>query len=188
MNIEFFNGIGTNLYTQTNPIPKVEKVSKEFQNKVFQQHIIVESEKKVTSSDILMSYVSPQTGEAVNIYKSKRYSKNNPVYLIKGLDVDGNKFEQEIDANLVNLEKCSYNELMILNLEIGYTSSRDYLRAVVVREKAGVATYFEETNFITSVKAVMEDQKTWEKWSAYFSYDKWMQSLMAYISKNQDKH
>ena len=34
MNIEFLNGIGTHIYAQTNPIPKIEKVSKEFQNKV----------------------------------------------------------------------------------------------------------------------------------------------------------
>ncbi len=187
MNIEFLNGIGTNLYTQTNPIPKIEKVSKEFQNTILQQRIVIENEKEVISSDVLMSYVSPQTGESVNIYKSKRYFKNNPIYRIKGLDVDGNEFEQEIDASEVNLEKCNYNELMVLNLETGYTSSRDYLRAVVVREKAGVVTYFEETNFLTSIKAVMEDQKTWEKWSSYFSYDKWIQSLMSYVFKNRDK-
>ncbi len=187
MNIEFLNGIGTHIYAQTNPIPKIEKVSKEFQNKVLQQYIAIENEQELISSDVLMSYASPQTKESVNIYKSKRYSKHNSVYVIKGLDIDGNEFEQEIDAREVNLEKCNYNELMVLNLETGYTSSRDYLHAVVVREKAGVGTYFEEANFFTAIKAVMEDQKTWENWGSYVAYDKWIHNLMSYISKNKKK-
>ena len=45
MNIEFLNGIGTNVYTQANPIPKIEKVSEEFQNKVLQQYISIEKER-----------------------------------------------------------------------------------------------------------------------------------------------
>ena len=73
MNIEFLNAIGTNVYTQTNPIPKIEKASKEFQSKVLQQYIAMEDGKELISSDVLMSYASPQTKESVNIYKSKKY-------------------------------------------------------------------------------------------------------------------
>ena len=187
MSIEFLNGIGKNIYTQANPIPKIEKVSKEFQNKVLQQYIAIEKEQELLSSDVLMSYASPRTKELVNIYKSKKYSKNHLVYILKGLDVDGIAFEQEIDASKVNLEKCNYNELMVLNLEIGYNSFKDYLHAVVVQEKSGVATYFDEANFLIAIKEVMEDQKTWENWSAYVAYDRWIQKLMMYISKNKEK-
>ena len=187
MNIEFLNSMETNIYTQTNPIPKIKKVSEEFQNKVLQQYIAIENEKQLPSSDVLMSYASPQTKELVNIYKSKKYSKCHLVYIIKGLDVDGIAFEQEIDASKINLEKCNYNELMVLNLEIGYTSFKDYLNAVVVQEKSGVATYFEETNFLIAINEVMKDQKTWENWSAYVAYDKWIQKLMMYVSKNKEK-
>ena len=185
MNIEFLNSIETNAYTQATPIPKIEKVSEEFQNKVLQQYISIEKKQQLLSSDVLMSYASPKTKELVNIYKSKKYSKYNRVYIIKGLDVEGIAFEQEIDASKINLEKCNYNELMVLNLEIGYTSFKDYLHAVVVQEKSEVATYFEEINFLIAIKEVMEEQKTWENWGTYVTYDKWMQNLMSYISKNK---
>lgn len=187
MNTEFLNGIGTNIYTQATPIPKIEKVSEEFQNKVLQQYIAIENEQQLLSSDVLMSYASPRTKELVNIYKSKKYSKYNRVYIIKGLDVEGIAFEQEIDASKVNLEKCTYNELMVLNLEIGYMSFKDYLNAVVVQEKSGVATYFDEANFLIAIKEVMEEQKTWENWSTYVAYDKWIQNLISYSSKPKKK-
>ncbi len=187
MNIEFLNGIKTNVSTQTNPIPKIEKVSEEFQNKVLQQYSSIEKEQQLLSSDVLMSYASPQTKELVNIYKSKEYSKHHLVYILKGLDVDGIAFEQEINASKVTLEKCNYNELMVLNLEIGYNSFKDYLHAVIVQEKAGVATYFDEANFLIAIKEVMEDQKTWENWSSYVAYDKWIQKLITYVSKHKEK-
>ena len=101
MNIKFLNTMGTNVYTQTNPIPKIEKASKEFQSKILQQYISMEEGKELIFSDVLMSYASPQTKELVNIYKSKRYSKHNPMYIMKGLDIDGNEFEQEIDASVI---------------------------------------------------------------------------------------
>lgn len=53
-------------------------------------------------SDAIISYASPQTGESVNIYRSDNYSKDNPIYVIKGLDANGNPYEQEIDASRIN--------------------------------------------------------------------------------------
>ena len=45
--------------------------------------------------DALMSYASPQTGESVNIYRADNYSEDNPIYIIRGLDAEGNEFEKE---------------------------------------------------------------------------------------------
>ena len=44
------------------------------------------NQKVMLCSDALMSYASPETGESVNIYKAEKYAKDNPVYIIKGLD------------------------------------------------------------------------------------------------------
>ena len=71
-------------------------------------------QKVLLCQDALMSYASPQTGESVNIYRSKNYSADNPVYLLKGLDKDGREFEQEIHAQEIDPHNCSYNELMVL--------------------------------------------------------------------------
>lgn len=84
-----------------------------------------------------MSYASPRTGESVNIYRAENYSKENPVYILKGLDASGNPFEREVDAGRIDPNRCSFNELMVLNVETGHTSPDDYLHAVAQGIKQG---------------------------------------------------
>lgn len=134
-------------------------------------------------SDALMSYASPQTGESVNIYKAENYSKDNPVYLLKGLDASGNPFEQEVDASKINPNHCSYNELMVLNVETGHTSPSDYIHAVMARDKAGTGSYFDKMNYLSYAKEVMNDLKTVGSWDSYLSCGKWIDSLLKYCRK-----
>lgn len=128
-------------------------------------------------SDALMSYASPLTGESVNIYKADNYSKSNPVYVIKGLDSDGNRFEQKINAQEINPNNCSYNEFMILNIETGHTKPSDYLRAAVTRDKAGVSSFFDKRDFIAYAQFAMNDQKRLGNWTGYLMYDKWINDI-----------
>lgn len=186
MGVGILNAIGVNPYTQTNNMAKTEKTGGEFTHKVME--CVGEGGRDVSlRSDALMSYASPLTGESINIYKAENYSADNPLYIIKGLDANGNEFEQEIDAGKINPNQCSYNELMVLNVETGHTSPKDYLHAVAVRDKAGTGSYFEKTDYLAYARAVMQDQKTMGNWDSYLSYDKWLQSLMAYVSGNYDK-
>lgn len=74
-------------------------------------------QKVMLCSDAVMSYAIPQTGESVNIYRADNYSEDNPIYVIKGLDKNGTPYEQEIDAGKINPNHCSYNEMMVLNIE-----------------------------------------------------------------------
>ncbi len=133
--------------------------------------------------DALMSYASPQTGESVNIYKAENYSAENPLYVIKGLDADGNAFEEVIDAGKIRPNHCSFNELMVLNLETGHTSPSDYLHAVAVRDKAQTDSYFTKADYLAYAQAVMKDQMRMGNWASYLSYDKWIRSLMDYAGK-----
>ena len=135
-------------------------------------------------SDALMSYASPQTGESVNIYRAENYSKENPIYVLKGLDASGNPFEQEVDAGKINPNRCSFNELMVLNVETGHTSPGDYLHAVAARDKAGARSYFERMDYLSIAKQVMEDMKTIGSWDNYLSCGKWIDSILKYCSKS----
>ena len=134
-------------------------------------------------SDALMSYASPQTGESVNIYRAENYSKENPIYVLKGLDASGNPFEQEVDASKINPRHCSFNELMVLNVETGHTSPSDYLHAVAARDKAGAGSYFDQMDYLSYAKQVMEDMKTVGSWDNYLSCGRWIDSLLKYVSK-----
>lgn len=182
------SGIGTtysmdtNPYAQTNHTSKTEKTGGEFQKNVI-KCTGTTTQKTALYSDALMSYASPKTGESVNIYKAENYSKDNPLYIIKGLDANGNEFEEMIDAGSINPNGCSYNELMVLNLETEHTSPSDYLHAAVVRDKAGTDSYFDTADYAACIEAVMKDMKTLGEWDSYLSYDKWIQDILKYDAR-----
>ncbi len=183
MSIGMITGMEGNQRTQTSRTANAEKTDEQFSKQVM-KCVSAGGQKVLLCSDALMSYASPQTGESVNIYKSESYSAKQPLYTIKGLDADGNEFEETIDASKINPRHCSYNELMVLNIETGHTSPGDYLHAVAVRDKAGTDSYFDKTDYMAYAQAAMNDQKTLGNWASYLLYDKWIQSLMSYVSKN----
>lgn len=183
MSIGMLNGVGVNPYSGTENAAKSGKNEKTGGMSGVMKCVAAGNQKVSLCSDALMSYASPQTKESVNIYKADNYSPENPLYRITGLDADGNEFEEIIDASKINPGRCSYNELMVLNLETGHTSPKDYLHAVAVRDKAGVDSYFAKTNYIAYAQEVMKDHKTMGNWTSYLFYDKWIQSLIAYAAK-----
>lgn len=67
---------------------------------------------QVTYRDVIRSLWTANgriTGESVNICRAENYSEEHPIYLIKGLDAEGNAYEQEVDASKINPNHCSYN-------------------------------------------------------------------------------
>ncbi len=186
MGIQIIDYNGASPYEKTGNVNKVQQSSGDFQNTVMKCTGTTMQETALYS-DALMSYASPQTGESVNIYKAMNYSEDNPLYVIKGLDVDGNEFEEMVDASKINPNNCSFNELMVLNVETGNTSPSDYLRAVAVRANAGASSYFEQVDCMGSAKEVMEDYRTVGSWDSYLAMDKWIQSLLKYTQLNVNK-
>ena len=164
-------------YSQTNKKNSADKAGTEFSGRVM-KCVQAGGQKVMLNQDALMSYASQQTGESVNIYRAGNYTKEHPVYMIKGLDKDGKEFSQEVDARNIDPEYCSYNELMVLNLETGRTSPADNLHAAVVRDQAGIDSYFEQRDFMSVIEAVMQDHKKMGSWDSYLAYDQWMQSLL----------
>ncbi|MCI7040801.1 MAG: hypothetical protein MR992_01530, partial [Lachnospiraceae bacterium] len=163
------NGIGMNeMPPSFGGATKTTKAGDEVQFPKNVMKCVASGEQKVMlCQDALMSYASPQTGETVNIYRSDSYTEDNPIYVIKGLDADGNAYEQEVDANKINPNKCSFNELMVLNVETGHASPKDYLHAVAVRENAGTHSYSQTSDYISHIESVMKDMKTLGQWDSY---------------------
>ena len=58
--------------------------------------------------DALFSIHHVKTGESANVYRADDYSEDNPVYLVKGVDKNGNEYEQTADVSKVNPNSCSY--------------------------------------------------------------------------------
>ena len=179
------NGIGMNeMPPSFGGATKTTKAGDEVQfSKNVMKCVAIGDKKAMLCQDALMSYASPQTGESVNIYRSDSYTVDNPIYIMKGLDADGNAYEQEVDASKINPNKCSFNELMVLNVETGHTSPKDYLHAVAVRENAGTHSYSQTSDYISHIESVMKDMKTLGQWDSYLAYDKWLSDIMKYVSK-----
>lgn len=184
MGIQIIDYNGASPYEKTGTTNKVQQTGGDFQNTVM-KCTGTTTQETALYSDALMSYASPQTGESVNIYKAANYTEENPLYVIKGLDADGNDFEETVDASKINQNNCSFNELMVLNEETGNTSPRDYLRAVAVRANADADSYFEKADYIAYAQEVMEDYKTLGNWDSYLAMDKWIQSLLEYVEKGE---
>ncbi|MBO5209985.1 MAG: hypothetical protein J6B68_11705 [Lachnospiraceae bacterium] len=184
MSIQIIDYNGVSPYAKTDTTNKVQQAGGDFQNTVM-KCTGTTTQKAALYSDALMSYASPQTGESVNIYKAENYSEDNPLYVMRGLDANGNEFEEMVDASTINLNNCSFNELMVLNVETGQTSPSDYLRAVAVRANADADSYFEEADYIAYAQEVMEDYKTLGNWDSYLAMDKWIQSLLDYTEKGE---
>lgn len=183
MSIKIIDYNGVNPYAKTGGAAKTEATEENFQKTVM-KCTGTTTQKTALYSDALMSYASPQTGESVNIYKAVNYSEDKPLYVIKGLDADGNEFEEMVDASKINPNNCSFNELMVLNVETGHTSPSDYLRSVAVRANADADSYFEKADYIAYAQEVMADYKTLGNWDSYLAMDKWIQSLLDYTAKN----
>lgn len=54
-------------------------------------------------------------GNSFSVYKSENYCVEEPWMYVKGVDTDGNYYEQKIKASEVNPQNASYTELMVLN-------------------------------------------------------------------------
>lgn len=183
MSIKIIDYNGGDPYAKTAGVTKIEVAEADFQKTVM-KCTGTTTQETALYSDALMSYASPQTGESVSIYKADCYSKDSPFYVMKGINANGNEFEEMVDARKINPKKCSFNELMVLNVETGHTSPKDYLRAAALRANAGVDSYFEKADYIATVQLVMEEQMTVGNWDAYLAYDKWLKSLLAYQMSN----
>ena len=60
--------------------------------------------------DAVFSIHHVKTGESANVYRADDYSEDNPVYLVKGTDKNGNEYEQTVDVSKVNPNSCSYTK------------------------------------------------------------------------------
>ncbi len=141
------------------------------------------TQKVMLRSDALISYASPKTGESVNIYHADDYSKENPVYIIKGLDRYGNEFEKEVNAKEINPNCCSYNDMMILNLETGNANDSSYLKSAMMFDKSGTDSYFAKADYTAAMKSLMKDFKTLGCWDSYIFMDKWLNDIWDYTKK-----
>ncbi len=97
--------------------------------------------------DALFSIHHVETGESANVYRADDYSEDNPVYLVKGIDKNGKKYEQTVDVGKVNPNNCSYTEMLALNAHTGNKSDSNFLTMSILKDKSNSASYHEKADY-----------------------------------------
>lgn len=134
--------------------------------------------------DALFSICHAATGESANVYRAEGYSEDNPLYLVKGVDENGQEYEQTVDVSKVNPNHCSYRELLALNAHTGNKSDSNFLTMSVLKDKAKNASYEAKTDYLSIAYDLMKEMKTAGCWDSYMRYDKWISDI---LNVNQNK-
>lgn len=130
--------------------------------------------------DALFSIYDAKTGESANVYKADDYSEENPLYIVKGMDKNGNEYEQTVDVSKVNPNSCSYTEMLALNAYTGNKSDSNFLSMAIMKDKAGTASYYEKADYLSAAYALMDDMKTLGNWDGYLRYGKWIDDILTF--------
>ena len=130
--------------------------------------------------DALFSIYDAKTGESANVYRADDYSEDNPVYLIKGTDKNGNEYEQTVDVSKVNPNSCSYTELLALNAHTGDKSASNFMTMALLKDKTDGASYHENADYMAMAHELMNDMKTLGNWDGYLRYGKWINDILTF--------
>ncbi len=174
------NGITYNFYQCQRPAASQSVRDKQEEN--FNAKITSVSSKGTNKfmldPDALFSICHVSTGESANVYRAEGYSESNPVYLVKGTDVDGREYEETIDVSKVNPNHCSYREMLALNAHTGNKSDSNFLTMSVLKDKAGNASDAEKVDYLSIAYDILKEMKTVGYWDGYMRYDKWIQDIL----------
>ena len=130
--------------------------------------------------DALFSIYDAKTGESANVYRADDYSEENPLYIVKGMDKNGNEYEQTVDVSKVNPNSCSYTEMHALNTHTGNKSDSNFLSMAIMKDKSGTASYHEKADYMAMAHALMNDMKTLGNWDGYLRYSKWINDILTF--------
>ena len=130
--------------------------------------------------DALFSIYDAKTGESANVYRADDYSEENPLYIVKGMDKNGNEYEQTVDVSKVNPNSCSYTELLALNAHTGNKSDSNFLSMAIMKDKSGTVSYHETADYMAMAHELMNDMKTLGNWDGYLRYGKWINDILTF--------
>lgn len=128
-------------------------------------------------SDALFSICHVPTGETANVYKAYNYSEDNPVYVVKGKDKNGNDYEQEINVNEVDTDNCSYVEILAWSVHTKYVTPENYIKICRMIHNAGEVSFMDKIDYKEIVKKLMEEMKSVGELTDYLEYKRLLEEL-----------
>lgn len=141
-------------------------------------YITVNGKTSLLDKNALISTCHAQTGESANVYRAKDYSEENPLYLVKGTDKNGNPYEKTVDVRTVNPSNCSYLELLALSAHTGHN---DFMTTAVLHDHVKTSSYQEPADYLTAAYGRMDDLKLLKQWDSYLQYKGWITDILSFL-------
>lgn len=122
------------------------------------QSMNVNSRSVSLSIDALFSCGSPITGQTASVYRDESYTKDNPVMLVKGVDSQGNEYEERVNLKEVNPSHASYIEMVALSTYLDSEGKSNGANPGIEPSLCEYNDYFVKQDYITPLKWLAECQ------------------------------
>ena len=129
---------------------------------------------------------------SASVYYSENHSPDNPVYTVRGKNIDGTPFEIDVNINNVDPRNASFIEMQALyaHLETTGQASDRIIMNPFLSVFAGSYTNpdaFTKADFLAPMMQMMEWQEANKNWDGYNHYKKLIDVLMDYIQKHKEQ-
>lgn len=141
------------------------------------EKLLEDKNKVVLDREAMFSICHVPTGETANVYKAVSYSEENPVYIVKGKDINGNDYEQEINVDDIDTSNCSYVEILAWSVHTKYVTPEEYLKICRMIHSAGEVSYLDKIDYTEVVKKLMEEAKAVGEMTTYMEYKVLLEKL-----------
>jgi hypothetical protein len=97
-----------------------------------------------------------KNGQEFSISKADTYSTDNPMYTIKGIDKEGNSFEQNINPKKVDPENASFTEFSALSAWLSESGAYDSFQTNYMECPTG--NILDKTNYLHMARNWRDEQ------------------------------
>ena len=124
---------------------------------------------------------------SASVFKHESHTLDNPVFLVRGTDVNGDQFEMVVDVNKVDPKNAHFIELMALD---GYFVTKGQplglTRNAVGALNAGFGVYdvFTKFNSLPPLQEMMIFQRANGNLGGYMQYKNIVDSLLDFIAQS----
>jgi hypothetical protein len=140
-----------------------------------------------SSALVSMSLRLPGGGWAsASVFKHENHSDRNPLFIIRGVDINGEKFEKTVDVNRVSPYSMNFIEMMALD---GHFATQGKAigaaRSVIGALGAGLGTYNVFTMFdgMKPIEEMMVFQRANRNLRGYFHYKNIVDTLTNHMAQ-----
>jgi len=147
------------------------------------------------SGDALFSGITVVGNKTISasVYYSKNYSPDNPVYAVKGVNIDGTRFEKEINVNDVDPRNANHIEMQALRAHLIANGKMSDIGAMM-NPFSGVfgSSYtnpdaFTKADWLAPMGQMMEWQRANNNLEGYNRFMDIIDALMEHIQKSKDQ-